>query len=524
VHATRGAGRPASTADSDVTVAVLDMGASAIRLAIAEVRPGSPPRTLEELSRGVLLGRDTFSGGTIRPRTIDAVLDALDGFRQSMDLYGVRHVRAAATSAVREARNGDVFLDRIRRRTGIAFDIVNEGEECRLLYLAARDILAGHPAFRSTRTLLAEVSGGSASLTLLRRGDPTRSGVYALGSVRIRQQLQVQRHSHEVQMALLRRYIATIVEEIRVAMPLRRVEHLIAVGGDARFAASRLLDGQAESAAREIPRDEFVKFCDEVSRFDEEQLVERFRLPAVEAETLAPALLVYRTLLAETAAQSVVVCDASMRMGMLLDYGDPGGSSADFERQVLASAESLGERYRIDADHGRHVGRLSVWLFDALEAEHGLTGRQRLLLQVAALLHDIGIYLSLRAHHKHSYYILAASQIFGLSDEETAVVANVARYHRRAMPQLTHVPYLTLARDDRLTVDKLASILRVANALDAEHEQKVKALRLVRQEAAWMLEIEGSGDLTMERLAATARADLFAATFGRKLVIAEGLP
>src|SRR5262249_53485122 len=144
------------------------------------------------------------------------------------------------------------------------------------------------------------------------------------------------------------------------------------------------------------------------------------------------------------------------------------------------------------------------------------------LLQVAALLHDVGVYVSLRAHHKHSQYILASSQIFGLSDEETAVVSNIARYHRRGLPQRTHVPYVALDREDRLVVNKLAAILRVATARDAEHAQKVRALRVVRRVGTWVVELAGSGDLTMERLAATARADMFAETFGKPLVIQHG--
>ncbi len=162
---------------------------------------------------------------------------------------------------------------------------------------------------------------------------------------------------------------------------------------------------------------------------------------------------------------------------------------------------------------------LAMRLFDEFQDDHGLSARERLLLQVAALLHDIGVYVNLRAHHKHSQYLLAASQIFGLSDEETAIVANIARYHRRALPQESHLPYVALDRRDRLIVDKLAAILRVANALDAEHLQKVSDLRLVRRDKAWTLEITGVGDLTMEQLAATARADMFVSTFGRELNI-----
>ncbi len=513
---------PASeAANPPALVAALDLGASAIRLAIAEIGQGGRPRIIEEASKGVLLGRDAFGGGAIRAQTLDAAIDALAGFRRIMDGYGVSHVRAVATSAVREARNGEMVLDRIQARTGVAVDIINEAEESRLVFLAVRDALKRHAAFKGARTLLAEVGGGSTSLTVLRRGEPNRSGVYALGAVRLRQQLDLRRHGHDIQLALLRRYVANVIEEIRLEIPLNRITHVIAIGGDVRFTAAQIAEREGDVHDREIPRDRFLAFCDEVERLDEDGLVERFRLPAVEAETLGPALLVYRALLSETAAQKVVVSDASLRAGMLLDFMDPGGrlSVEDFEHQVLASAEAVGQRYRWDRDHGHHVAALATRLFDELRDEHRLGDRERLLLKVAAMLHDVGIYVSLRAHHKHSQYILAASQIFGLSDEETAIVSNLARYHRRGTPQQTHVPYVALDRQDRLLVNKLSAILRVANALDADHAQRVRDLRIIRRGNTWILELDGVGDMTMERLAATARADMLVETFGRQLVV-----
>jgi exopolyphosphatase/guanosine-5'-triphosphate,3'-diphosphate pyrophosphatase len=502
-------------------VAVLDMGASAVRLVIAEIAAGGATRVVEEASRGVLLGRDTFSSGRIRPETAERTLAALDGFRGVMDRYGVAHVRAVATSAVREARNSEIFLDRIRGRTGIAFDIINEAEESRLMYLAVRHALGRHPAFRGAWTLLAEVGGGSTSLTLLRRGQPNRSGVYALGAVRLRQGLDLARHRHDLQVALLKRSIANVVDEIRLEIPLHRITHVVGIGGDVRFAASQILQEDGARASREMPRAAFLDFCDQIEPLDEDGIVDRFRLPAVEAETLGLALLVYRTLLSETRAEQLVVSDATLRAGVLLDLVEPGGGAGagDFERQVLAGAEALGERYRFDRTHGRHVAMLATRLFDELREEHGLAGRERLLLQAAALLHDIGTYVSLRAHHKHSQYLLAASQIFGLSDEETAVVSSVARYHRRGTPQQSHLPYAALDRPHRLIVNKLGAILRVANALDAEHLQKVRDLRLVRGQSAWVLDLDATGDITMERMAAGARTDMFSDVFGRRLLI-----
>jgi exopolyphosphatase/guanosine-5'-triphosphate,3'-diphosphate pyrophosphatase len=502
-------------------IAILDMGASAVRLVVAEVAPGRPPRIVEEGSRGVLLGRDVFSGGVIRPQTADATLVALDGFRHIVDGYEVRRIRAVATSAVREARNGDLFLDRVRGRTGITFEIINEAEESRLVYLAVRRSLRGHAALRGAGTLLVEVGGGSTSLTSIRRGKPTHSGVFALGAVRLRQRLDLRRHTHDVQVALLKRAIATVLEEIGLEIPLARVTRLVALGGDVRLAAAQIQDHDGRDGVRELARDTFLNFCDEVERLDAENLANRFRLPAVEAETLVPALLVYRAVLSETAASHVVVSDASLRAGVLVDVTEPGGPAAaqDFERQVLASAEAVGHRFRFDRTHGRHVLMLATRLFDELRDEHGLSDRARLLLQTASLLHDVGVYVSLREHHKHSQYLLAAAQIFGLSEDETAIVSNIARYHRGRTPQQSHLPYIALDHDDRVLVTKLAAILRVANALDAEHSGKVRDLRLDREGRTWFLALDVTGDITLEQMAATARADLFVEVFGRPLLI-----
>ena len=512
------AGTPENTPD---LVAVFDMGASAIRLVVAEVGPAQRIRILEEASRGVLLGRDTFSGGVIRPQTADATFDALDGFRRIVDGYSVRQVRAVATSAVREARNSELFLDRIRGRSGISFEVINEAEESRLVYLAVRQSLRGHAALKGASTLLVEVGGGSTSLTLLRRGRPNRSGVYALGAVRLRQQLELKRHGHDLQVALLKHSIATVVEEIGLEIPLGRVRQVVAIGGDVRLAASEILHLDGGNGVRDLARDTFLAFCDDVERLDEESLVGRFRLPAVEAETLVPALLVYRALLSATAAKGIVVSDASLRAGVLLDFIEPVGGQAaeDVERQVLASAEAVGHRFRFDRAHGLHVAKLATRLFDELREEHGLSDRERLLLQTASLLHDVGIYVSLRGHHKHSQYLLAASQIFGLSAEETAVVSNIARYHRGRRPQQSHPSYMALDRNDRVLVTKLAAILRVANALDAEHLEKVRDLRLDRHAKAWVLEVDATDDITMEQMAATARTDMFVEVFGRPLAI-----
>jgi exopolyphosphatase/guanosine-5'-triphosphate,3'-diphosphate pyrophosphatase len=511
---------PAAPSAGPETVAVIDIGASAVRLVVAELAAGRRPFVVEEVVRGVSLGKDTFSAGRIGSGAMEAALRALEGFKHLMDEHGASRYRAVATSAVREAANADTFLDRVQVRVGLRVDVIDVSEESRLVYLAVQECLAGHPALAASHALLVEVGGGSADITLLEGDRPKYSGVYALGSVRLRQGLRQWAGDRERRVRLLTRNIGNILRDIDRDIPMRSAEYMIALGGDVRLAAQELVD-TPEGGLAEVPRDAFIEFCGRVEKLAEEDIVDRFGLSPGDAEALVPALLVYRALLLETSAQGITVPPVSLRDGLLADMAATTaslpGSLADFGRQVLASAEALGEKYRHDAVHARAVAHLAARLFDELHAEHGLDARDRLLLEVASLLHNIGVFVGLRAHHKHAQYLIQASEIFGLSPDDRAIIANVARYHRRGLPQQSHLPYMALDRTERVRVNKMAAILRIANALDAEHSQKVQSVRVTPADGVWLLEVEGIGDLAMERMKVEARADLFHDVFGRSL-------
>lgn len=505
---------------AEQTAAVIDIGASAVRLVVAQLGPGDRSVVLEEASRGVLLGQDTFSTGRIGAATIDAAVRALDGFRHIMDGYQVTRIRAVATSAVREAANADTFLDRVRVRTGLDVEIIDGSEESRLTYLAVRESLQDHAALDAAHAVLVEVGGGSVDMTLLERGQPTQSGIYPLGAIRLRQRLGTWHGPHEQRIRLLTQQVTNVIRDIVSDTDLAMASHMIALGSDMRFAARRAVQA-GDLHVWEMSREAFLAVFDEVETCDEEMLVDRFRLSQVDAATLLPALLVYRGVLLATSANNITVPDVSLRAGLLAELAGAARAPnlADFSSQVLASAQALGARYNVDESHARRVARLATRLFDNLAPEHALKERDRLLLEVASLLHDIGLFVSLRGHHKHSLYLLQASEIFGLSRDDMQLVGNIARYHRRGLPQKSHVAYSSLSRDERVRVNKLAAMVRVANALDAEHLQKVTDVRIRDEGGGWVLEVEGTGDMTMERLAATARADMLCDVFGKRVVI-----
>jgi exopolyphosphatase/guanosine-5'-triphosphate,3'-diphosphate pyrophosphatase len=254
-----------------------------------------------------------------------------------------------------------------------------------------------------------------------------------------------------------------------------------------------------------------------------EEIARDYRLVFSDAETLVPALLVYQALLRATSAKTMMVSDVTMRDGLLLDLPRyvAGEEAPELTRSILASVKTIGGRYHFDEKHAEHVAAASLRLFDGLQGEHGLTQRHRLLLEVAALLHEVGKYVSTRAHHKHSRYLIANAEILGLRRAEIDLVAQVARYHRRSEPKASHPEYAALPRDERLVVNKLAAILRVADALDRGHWQQVCDVQMETRGQELVLYVKDARDLGLERLALANKGDLFEDVFGLKVRLEE---
>ena len=252
-------------------------------------------------------------------------------------------------------------------------------------------------------------------------------------------------------------------------------------------------------------------------------LVHKYSIPYLDAETLAPALLTYLQILKETQADHIIVSDASIRAGILQDLApaEQGKRLKRLSAQIISAARSLGNKYQYDESHAERVRELSVRLFDELQTEQRMSDTHRLYLEVGALLHDIGLFVSSRAHHKHSYYLISSSELFGLRKRELEIVANIARYHRRAMPQRSHTPFISLDRSERMIVSKLGAILRVANALDKDHLQKAVDLKISREGDQIVLIAHNLSDLAVGRLALASRSDFFTEVFGKKVILRE---
>lgn len=504
-------------------VAAIDIGTNSVRMAVAQVLPDGQMEILERMRRAVRLGQDAFLRERISQRSIQATTAILRDYRRVLDTYRVSQVRAVATSAVREAANSDSFLDRMLMATGIEVEVIEPTEEARLTVNALLHRIGEANDLNRGMSLVADIGGGGTLLTLLRDGRVSASGSYALGSIRLQEMLATSQDPADRAADLLRYQIASVVAMIKTSLALSEDRTFIAVGGDARFAASQMGKPTGVADLRAVRSKAFDRFVSRCANHTPAELARIHGMAFPDAETLVPALLGYQALLHATSAEEMLVSNVSMRDGLLLDLtqGLRADETEALLTSVLQSAAGIGEKYRYDAQHAAHVADLAVRLFDEMRPDHKLSDRERLLLRVAAILHDVGTYVGSSAHHKHSYYLVANSEVVGLRRAEMNLIALVARYHRRSPPKRTHVEYMALPREKRMVVSKLAALLRVADALDRGHAQQVRDIRMERDPNELILHVAGVRDLTLERRAMAGKADLFEDVYGLKVRLEE---
>ncbi len=501
------------------TVAAIDVGANALRMVIAEVLPDGRIEVIERTARAARLGQDAFRRGRLGAASMRVALTILRDFHELLNLYKVEEVRAVATSAAREASNTDTFLDRIYLSTGLKVEVIGTPEESRLTVSAVRQALGDALNVNHGDSLIVDVGGGSTLVTLLRDGEIITSQSLRLGSVRLHEVLATNEDSPEQTAEVLRYQISTMMGAVQNSMPLAGVESFVAVGGDARFAVRQIGRPTDSPDLFLIDPQEFDGLVARCEHWTAEELSKRFGVPFAEAETINPALLVYQSLFRLTKASQIIVSHATMRDGLLLELANhvTGKEDEALATGVIHSALAIAQKYHVDMEHARTVADIALRLFDEIRPDHGMTPRHRLLLNVAALLHEIGSYVSNRSHHKHSYYLIANSEIFGLNRDETVLAAHVARYHRRSGPKSSHPEYMSLPRESRVLVNKLAAILRVADALSRGHVHAPCNLRFERQGDDLIICIPDAKEILLEQRAVHAKADLFEDIYGMKI-------
>ena len=486
------------------TVAVIDIGATSIRMAIGEIGESGSVRTLDTLSQAVSLGKDTFSDNVIRKSTMEECVRVLAPIGNIVEQYRIKipdNVRVVATSAVREARNRLAFIDRVYIATGLVIDPIDEAEVNRVTYLGVQPYLRNEPALAHARTVVVEIGGGSTELLLVANGNVIAAYTFRIGSLRLRKALEAYNAPAAKIQHVMASQIQRMVDEVREQVAGDGPVEMIALGGDMRFAAAQLLQDWRPDQLTRLPVAALADFTSKLITLSDDRIVHRHHLSFPEAETVGPALLSYVMLARGLNVDNVLITNTNLRDGLLHEMAVGQAWTQEFRQQIVRSALNLGNKYDFDEAHACHVARLASRLFEQLQSEHQLDSRHEVVLHVAALLHEIGAFVSNRSMHKHSMYLIRNSEIFGLGKRNLLLVALVARYHRRASPQPMHEGYATLAREERVAVAKMAALLRVAVALDESRSQRIHDFTCHVEGSRLVISIARAEDLSLEQLA-----------------------
>jgi exopolyphosphatase/guanosine-5'-triphosphate,3'-diphosphate pyrophosphatase len=512
--------------------AAVDVGSNAIRLRIVEAtapdrntsqlllpalgKSGEGWREIVNLRAAVRLGTEVFLTGRLAPASIGQACNALREFRRAMDEAHVDAYRATATSAVREAKNRETLVERARREAGIELEVIEGVEEARLIEMAVVRRLG----LRDHTTLLVDVGGGSTELTVLEKAKHAFSISLPVGTVRLLETLLPGSGQLDKERA---RLLAEMIDRALVeAIPIfakTHFESFVGTGGnidtladlcpapDGAFGYPRAIDVGAMRAL-------FAKLLKMTAADRREQ----FSLRPDRADTIVPAAALLLRLSEVFKMGAIVAPGVGLKEGILVELADKHfqvWDTAQEAQAVLGACERLGRRYHFDEAHGQLVSKLAGQLFDDLRDLHGYGDRDRLLLRAASLLHDIGDFVRYDGHHKHSFYLIQNSDIIGLAPDERAIVANIARYHRKSPPDPSHPNFRDLDKVARGKVRGLAAILRIADALDREHLGKVKGVhaRVDRHKAKLLLTVEGDEDRELEEWTVRAKSELLRDVF-----------
>lgn len=496
-----------------VTLAAIDAGSNAIRASIARASSAIELEVVVSERVPVRLGHGAFSRGEIDPATLDEAVAAFARFRTLFDQHGVARYRAVATSAARNADNRAMLQRRIDHEAGIELEIIDGEEEARVVRRAVTHAFRD----RTPPNLLLDLGGGSLEVEI-RRGERWEAASLPVGTVRILETLGLSGAIAEDEARLIRRNAATILHTFVPAAVGTTLTPAVATGGNAEALAA-IFGRRDERGMPVVEFEDLERELPGILAADVPARIERYGVKQDRADVMGVAALVLATVGAELSLRRLLVPGVGVREGVLLDLAEetvPGAAPRD--HVLLAEARAFASRLGHDVGHGDHVRAVARALFDQLGVVHGLREDLGVVLEVAALLHDVGEVVHRKGHHRHGEYILRWARIPGLEAPERDLVAALVRTHRKSAPDARkHPAYAQLGKEQQRDARRLAALLRLADAFDTDRRQRVTDVRVRVEPGAVHLDLrtdDAGGGLAEVAL---RKADLFEREFGLRL-------
>lgn len=496
--------------------AAIDVGSYELELTIYEISPKKGIVQLERVRKVIGLGRDTYDRGIISYDRVDEMCKLLLRFKTIMAQYRVDGYKACGTSALREAENREVVLDQIKVRTGLDVEVLSNSEQRFLCYKA---IAAKENEFNNIiqkGTAIAEVGSGSMQISLFDKDALVTTQNLKLGALRIHQVLARAGGTESDKKQIIQELIDNDIQTFKkLFLKDREVKNIIATGVCALY-----LGRGAKSDKQRISKEEFMEFYNEVRDQKEELISEKYDIPPEFMALVVPGAMVYKKLIEVTGAEMVWLPGVRLGDGIAAEYAEQKKLirfTHDFSQDILVAARNIAKRYMGDKSHAAILEKNVLNIFDGIKKYHGLGKRERLLLQISAILHDCGKYISMRTPGECAYNIIMSTEIIGISHKEREIIANVVKYNTMEF-DYTADSY-TLDREMRITIAKLTAILKVGNAMDRSHKQKFKDIRVSIKDQQMFLTTDSAENIMLEESQFKQKADFFEEVYGIRPVL-----
>jgi exopolyphosphatase/guanosine-5'-triphosphate,3'-diphosphate pyrophosphatase len=501
-------------------LAAIDIGSNSLKLVIVEAAASDSFTVILQERERVRLGHETLRNKFLSNEAIDLSAAAIAKFRQIAESREVRSIIAVATASVREAKNAAEFVREIEERTGVCVDVLSSIEEARLIGIAAAQFFGADNA----SLLNVDIGGGSTELSLMKNGEPHKLFSMKLGAVGLTDRYLFSNPPKRKELENLQLEIVAALQQ-----PLRKTkgatwQFSTGTSGTILNLADLLNFQTAENGKPEIQLKKLTALNKLMASLP---LAERAQLPVISsqrAEVIVAGGQILEGVMRAFRIQTLQPCGYALREGVIIDFLREIESESmppvpDVEDKKLRDVFAIGRRYGYEESHALKVADLAEQIFDALAPVYKLSRHGRTLLSAAALLHDVGYHISHESHHKHSYYLIKHSEMTGFSETEKTIIAHIARYHRGSLPKEKHIDFMQLSERDRRTVAQLGAILRLAEALDRGHENRVTDIKFKRDKQNLRLKLTSGEDCTIERQAIEQKKDLFEMAFGCRLIV-----
>ena len=501
-------------------LAAIDIGTNSIHLLVAELHPESGRfKTLERQKEFIRLGSGSTDMKHLSGSAVERALHALRRFKTVAESYDAS-VRAIATSAVREALNQNEFLRRAKVEAGIAIEVASGFEEARLIHLG---VLQALPVFNK-RHLMVDIGGGSTEFLFGHKRKILYTNSLKIGAVRLTQRFFEEGRTTPKKIRECREYVKGMLDPIVRATRKSRSDVAVGTSGTITNIAQiiRLRRGEEGDA----PINNFTITSREVS--DVADLIlensdpdDRSRIEGLDsarADIIAAGAIILEEVCRAFAIRRMTISEYALREGIILDTIEKYHRKTKldhFHDIRYTSVLHIAESFQYEKKHARKVAQLALGIFDQTSSLHKLGPTERVYLEAAALLHEVGLFVSHAQHHRHSYYLIRNAELLGFTENEKEIIANIARYHRKSHPKMKHEGFSKLSSEDRAVVVKLASILRIADGLDRTHVSAVKDVRCSRSRSGVQFRLRRSNraKIELEVWGANRKKELFEKAF-----------